>query len=67
MKLHLYRVEDGYLVCPADKPVPATHAFDLKDERPDMVFFSRDTVGRTFIEEHMRRNGAVHWIRPWPT
>ena len=59
MRLHLYRVEGGYVVSPADAPVPASHAFDLKDRQPDMRFLSRDTAGRQFIEEHMRTNGAV--------
>lgn len=59
MRLHLYRVDSGYLVCPADALVPASHAFELRDRRPSMMFLSRDTAGRTFIEDHMRTNGAV--------
>lgn len=59
MRLHLYRVEGGYLVCPADGPIPASHAFELKGRQPDMRFLARDTAGRQFIDEHMRTNGAV--------
>ncbi len=59
MRLHLYRVDGGYLVCPADAPVPASHASELRDRRPGMTFLSRDTAGRKFIEDHMRTNGAV--------
>ena len=59
MRLHLYRVEGGFFVCPADAPVPASHAADLQARRPDMMFLSRDTAGRKFIEDHMRTNGAV--------
>lgn len=58
MKLHLYRVDGGYFVCPADKRVPDSHA-ELQGRSPDMLFLSRDTAGRTFIEDHMRTNGAV--------
>jgi hypothetical protein len=59
LRLHLYRVDGGYLVCPADAPVPASHASELRDRRPSMMFLSRDTAGRKFIEDHMRTNGAV--------
>lgn len=59
MRLHLYRVEGGYFVCPADAPVPVSHAAELTGRAPDMRFLSRDTAGRQFIEEHMRTNGAV--------
>lgn len=59
MRLHLYRVEGGYFVCPADKRIPDSHASELEGRRPDMLFLSRDTAGRTFIEDHMRTNGAV--------
>jgi hypothetical protein len=59
MRLHLYRLDGGYFVCPADAPVPTPHADDLRDRRPDMMFLSRDTAGRKFIEDHMRTNGAV--------
>ncbi|WP_155944656.1 hypothetical protein [Pseudoxanthomonas sp. Root630] len=59
MRLHLYRVDGGYFVCPAGTAVPASHAADLKGRNPDMQFLSRDTAGRTFIEDHMRNNGAV--------
>ena len=59
MRLNLYRVDSGYFVCPADSPVPASHASELKDRVPDMRFLSRDTAGRRFIEDHMRLNGAV--------
>lgn len=59
MRLHLYRVEGGYFVCPADAPVPGSHAAELKGRAPDMRFLSRDTAGRQFIEDHMRTNGAV--------
>lgn len=59
MRLNLYRVDGGYFVCPADAPIPASHASDLQGRQPDMRFLSRDTAGRIFIEEHMRTNGAV--------
>jgi hypothetical protein len=59
MRLHLYRVDGGYFVCPADKRVPDSHALELEGRGPDMLFLSRDTAGRTFIEDHMRNNGAV--------
>lgn len=59
MKLHLYRVDGGYFVCPAGVEVPDSHASELDGRGPDMVFLSRDTAGRKFIEEHMRTNGAV--------
>jgi len=59
MRLNLYRVDGGYFVCPADAPIPSSHWFDLKGREPDMRFLSRDTAGRSFIEEHMRTNGAV--------
>jgi len=59
MRLNLYRVDGGYFVCPAGTPIPASHADDLKGRTPDMQFLSRDTAGRSFIEEHMHNNGAV--------
>ncbi len=59
MRLTLYRVEGGYLVCPADSPIPLSHATELGGREPDMRFLSRDTAGRKFIDEHMRTNGAV--------
>lgn len=59
MRLHLYRVEEGYLVCPAGAPLPASHEDEVAGRAPDLVFLSRDTAGRAFIEEHMRLNGAV--------
>ena len=59
MRLNLYRVDGGYFVCPADVPVPASHASEIGGREPDMRFLSRDTAGRKFIEDHMRMNGAV--------
>lgn len=59
MRLNLYRIDGGYFVCPADGPVPASHAEDLAGRPPDMTFLSRDTAGRRFMEEHMRNNGAA--------
>ena len=59
MRLNLYRVTDGYFVCPADAPIPSSYAPELQGREPDMRFLSRDTAGRKFIEDHMRANGAV--------
>lgn len=59
MRLNLYRVDGGYFVCPAGTNIPASHAADLQGRAPDMQFLSRDTAGRSFIEDHMRNNGAV--------
>ncbi len=59
MRLHLYRVDAGFFVCPAGADVPESHASELKGRGPDMQFLSRDTAGRKFIEDHMRMNGAV--------
>lgn len=59
MRLNLYRVGGGYLLCPAGAPVPESHASELKDRRPDLQLLSRQTAGRQFIEDHMRNNGAV--------
>jgi hypothetical protein len=59
MRLHLYRIDGGYFLCPADSPVPASHSSELKGRAPDLRLLSRDTAGRQFIEEHMRLNGAV--------
>lgn len=59
MRLNLYRVDGGYLLCPADAPVPESHASELKERRPDLQLLSRDTAGRQFIEDHMRNNGAA--------
>lgn len=59
MNLQFYRLEEGYLVCPASGSVPASYASELRGRRPDMNFLSRDTVGRKFIEDHMRLNGFI--------
>lgn len=64
MNLHLYRLDEGYLVCPAGENVPESYASELQGRRPDMNFLSRDTAGRTFIEEHMRLNGFVLMDEP---
>lgn len=58
MRLQLFRIEDGYLVCPAGTP-PAQWQQECAGRNPDMLFLSRDTAGRQFTEEHMRSNGAV--------
>jgi len=59
MRLHLYRVDGGYLLCRGDVPVPEPHASELKNQHPDLHLLSRQAAGRHFIEDHMRNNGAV--------
>lgn len=59
MRLNLYRIDGGYFVCPADSPIPSSHAGELVGRKPDMTFLSRETAGRRFMEEHMRNNGAA--------
>ncbi len=58
MRLNLFRVDGGYFVCPADAPIPPSQS-ELHGRQPDMRFLSRETAGRSFIEEHMRANGSV--------
>lgn len=58
MRLQLFRMEDGYLVCPAGMP-PESWQQACDGRTPDLMFLSRDTAGRQYIEEHMRSNGAV--------